>query len=108
MSPPNVRNGGPPAGPAAEIAATKTFDHQQGSRSGGGRTLLAVAEFHPPIGRRRLGVLLVRRCPSATCGRLHLHRAGSADSAHMATRTGSCGAMYVLNVHAALPIGGAA
>lgn len=66
---------------------------------------MARGVWHPPVGRRRLGSVIVWRCPS--CGLLHLHRAVSVQSADGAFRVGSCGAEYQLDVRPAL-IGGAA
>lgn len=80
----------------------------QSDRAGRGqhsRGLVASGAFYPPAGRRTLGVVIVRACPSATFRQMHLHRAETAGSAHMAERTGSCGATYLLNVHHALPGG---
>lgn len=55
---------------------------------------VADAELHPPAGRRRLPLLLVRSCPA--CRHLHIHRGtGIAGSG---VRTGSCGVVYQLHV----------
>lgn len=80
-----------------QTAGTPTASH----------TRVAWGEFHPPTGRRHLGVVLVRGCPA--CGSsLHLHRASTADSADGTFRTGSCGATYLLRVRPALRARGAA
>ncbi len=39
----------------------------------GDGSLIATGELHPPIGRRRTWMLLVKRCP--LCGYAHTHRA---------------------------------
>lgn len=71
MSPPQTRNGGPPAGPAAAThqihTATKQEIHAQDATA-----VRVAATFLPPAGRRTLGVLIVRRC--AFCAAGHIHR----------------------------------
>jgi hypothetical protein len=58
--------------------------------------LIAVGEYHPPVGRRRLGAVIVRRCPA--CRHLHQHKAIVVATADGSMRTGSCGAVYTLRV----------
>lgn len=102
---PSKRNGGPAEAPVGSARARSQV-RPQDSRAGRVRGLVAAGEFHPPAGRRTLGVVVVRSCPA--CHQMHLHRAETVGSAHMAERVGSCGATYLLNVHHALPIGGVA
>ena len=58
--------------------------------------IVAPAVYYPPVGRRRLGAVVVRTCPA--CSHMHLHRAEFASTADGTLRTGSCGAQYVLRV----------
>lgn len=94
------RSGAPPQGPAGSAALARSQVHGQHSRGH-----VAAGAFYPPAGRRTLGVVVVRCCPK--CRQMHLHRAETVGSAHMAERTGSCGATYLLNVHLGL-VGGVA
>ncbi|GAA1877893.1 hypothetical protein GCM10009836_69090 [Pseudonocardia ailaonensis] len=67
---------------------------------------VAVGEYFGPAGRRRLGAILVRRCPG--CGHAHFHRGMRVASVDGETRTGSCGTEYKVRVLPAQRIGGAA
>jgi hypothetical protein len=62
--------------------------------------LVAVGEYFPPVGRRHLGAVIVRRCPS--CRHLHQHHSVVVGTADGSIRTGSCGAVYILRVLPAL------
>lgn len=82
MSPPEMRNGAPPQGPAtAEIAATanRKLDPVQANP-----IPRVAARFYGPSGRRGLGVLLVAQCPH--CAGAHLHRGAGG------VRRAGCGA----------------
>lgn len=93
--------------PAGNGTAIQSNDRAgQGQRSASSAALVGLGSYYPPAGRRTLGVVVVRSCPA--CHQMHLHRAETVGSAHMAERVGSCGATYLLNVHHALPIGGVA
>ena len=56
----------------------------------------AAGVFYPPTGRRHLGVVVVRTCPS--CRELHLHRAESRGAIDGAMRSGSCGSLYAVQL----------
>lgn len=94
---PDTRDGGPTTRPAVstQIATSTQHPHPTGDHRQR-RDLVAVGEYFPPAGRRRLGVVIVRRCPA--CAHLHLHRAVLVGTADGSTRTGSCGRSYVLRV----------
>lgn len=102
MSPPRSGSG-PGATPrpaTTETAATARKRETQGQDMPGPRRAaprhVATGVWYPPAGRRRLGVVIVRRCPA--CLHLHLHRAMLVGTADGSTRIGGCGRAYVLRV----------
>jgi hypothetical protein len=94
--------------PATSIDHRRTAqpDHANGTPRRTTPVLVAVGEYHPPTGRRHLGVVIVRTCPN--CGHLHIHRAMVATTADGTTRVGSCGIEYLLCVLPAERLGGVA
>jgi hypothetical protein len=115
MSPP-TQNGGPGITSSEPAAASINLDpatitkQDHGQDNDGRRRrrdrLVAFGEYHPPVGRRRLGAVIVRRCPA--CAHLHQHRAVLPRTVDGETRVGSCGAEYALRVLPAPRIEGAA
>ena len=83
-------------GPGAAIQSDRAGQVQRSARRG---PLVAVGVYYPPLGRRRLGAIVVRCCPRCS----HLHRAAGPVSG--TARTGSCGAEYTVRV---VRIGGVA
>lgn len=73
MSPPEMRNGAPPQGPATrKISPTGQQDTQHGKDA---TAVRVSATFLRPSARRGLPALVVR-CPLPGCGGVHLHRGG--------------------------------
>lgn len=97
------------SGPGVTIPrpATSTISATQHDRDQRNRSMpVGVGIWHPPAGRRQLGVVIVDSCPM--CRHLHLHRAMAVATADGCIRTGSCGAEYRLRVLPAQRVGGAA
>lgn len=104
MSSRNAEGGPRQARPAEQLVATAL--KPKSTAKGKTCALVAVGQFHPPAGRRHLGVVIVSRCPG--CGHLHIHRAQAVATADGSSRTGSCGIEYKLRVLPAQRMGGAA
>lgn len=78
--------------PAPTITAAPTpQDRCHGSASP--RLPVAIATAVPPLGRRRLWLLLVEACPHCTYA--HVHRAAAAIGG---ARAGGCGRTYYVRV----------
>jgi hypothetical protein len=72
----------------AATASTAGTDASPSSRL---RTAIAIAV--PPLGRRRMWLLLVESCPN--CGYSHVHRALGSTGGR---RAGTCGTSYYVRV----------
>lgn len=96
MSPPQTRDGGPPAGPAVTNAIT-TATSRADDPVQSDTAVRVPAVFYVPSGRRMLAVLVVLTCPFCTPGGPHVHRGNGG-----LRRAGCGGGQYVLVPRAAL------